>query len=156
MTALHLAVIESRLPSSSDVLLDSLAHPVLTVDHDGELTYANASAQVLLGGWIVGLRFTDVFPDHKEPLDRLATDGKPFMVTSKAHARYRVFLGASSVAGRALSLFPDDTDASSVTIDEDELTGLLKRNGLNAGLETALAAGPILTRRVATHCIDLD
>ena len=132
MTAPHFEVIDSRLPPSSDVLLDSLAHPVLAVDHNGELTYANASAQVLLGGWIVGLRFTDVFPDHKEPLDRLAADGKPFLVTSKAHSRYRVFLGASNVAGRMLSLFPDDTDASSAIVDEDELTGLLKRNGLNA------------------------
>lgn len=156
MTALHLTVTESRLPPAADVMLDGLAHPVLAVDHDGELTYANASAQVLLGGWIVGLRFTDVFSDHKEPLDRLAADGKPFMVTSKAHSRYRAFLGASNVAGRVLSLFPDDTDASSVTVDEDELTGLLKRNGLNARLESALAAGPVLTHRVATHCIDLD
>jgi diguanylate cyclase (GGDEF)-like protein len=156
MTALHLAVTNNRLPPEADVVLDSLTHPVLALDHDEELTYANASAQGLLRGWIVGLRFRDVFPEHKEPLDRLAAAGKPFMVTSKENFRYRAFLGAVTKTGRVLSLFPDETEAVPVVADKDELTGLLKRSGLSAGLENALAVAPGEQRRVAVHCIDLD
>ena len=156
MTAPHRALSEVGLHAAADLGLDSLAHPVLVVDYDGELTYANASAQVLLGGWIVGLRFVDVFPDCGELLAHAATDGKVFGVTSKAHSRYQVLPGATSAAGRVLSLFPDEKDASGHAIDEDDLTGLLKRNGLNAGLENALSASSTAKQRVATHCIDLD
>lgn len=156
MTVALRSIQEGCPPSAPDVLLDSLGHPVLIVDHDGELTYANASAQVLLGGWIVGLRFMDVFPGQKEPLDRLSSDGKTFMVTSKAHCRYRTYVGATTATGRVLSLFPDDTDVTTAVADEDELTGLLKRNGLNAGLEVALVSSSSPASRVAVHCIDLD
>ena len=154
MTALKLAITEDRIPHTADIVMDRLGHPVLAVDHKGEVTYANASAQVCLGGWIVGLRFTDVFPDYKDPIDRPTVEGKAFLVTSKAHSRYRVFLGATAAEGRMLSLFPDDTDNVTVVADKDELTGLLKRSGLNGGLENALSLGA--AHRVATHCIDLD
>lgn len=154
MPALKLATTEDRIPREADIVMDSLGHPVLAVDQKGEVTYANASAQVCFGGWIVGLRFTDIFPDHKDPIDLPTGQGKPFLVTSKAHSRYRVFLGATAASGRMLSLFPDDTASESVVADNDELTGLLKRSGLNRGLEHALSlARP---HGVATHCIDLD
>ncbi|MBB3997279.1 putative bifunctional diguanylate cyclase/phosphodiesterase [Aureimonas pseudogalii] len=153
---LHRLSIRARVePSLADAVLDALAHPVLTFDDRGEVTLANASAQVYLGGWIVGLTFADLFPGH-EPFDRFAASGKEMSLTSKTHARFRGFMGAVGAGARVLSLFPDEAEAPVVVLDEDELTGLLKRNGLHSRLEGAVAATVEGGGRVAVHCIDLD
>ncbi|WP_152046770.1 putative bifunctional diguanylate cyclase/phosphodiesterase [Aureimonas psammosilenae] len=139
-----------------DTVLNGLAHPVVAFDHDGEVTYANSSAQVRLGGWIVGLSFADVFPGHEMAFDRAASAGE-VTLTSRAHVQYRGLFGAPSATGVALSLLPEEAaDASTALAEADELTGLVKRNGLNARLEAALAFPAGDGKWVTVHCIDLD
>ncbi|WP_244488072.1 EAL domain-containing protein [Aureimonas sp. Leaf454] len=140
---------------SADSVLDGLHHPVLVIGQDGDILYANAAAQVSLGGWIAGLAFADIFPGCLEPLDRLASSGRTVLVTSKAHSQYRVLFGAVSADGRVLSLVPDDAKVVVASAELDELTGLLKRNALNERLEGALASSTE-PGDVAIHCIDLD
>jgi len=50
-------------PESSARVLESLQNPVIVIDAGGDLSYANAAAAAHLGGWIVGLSFSDIFPD---------------------------------------------------------------------------------------------
>ena len=49
---------------SSGQILESLQHPVLVVDANSEITYANATAAASFGGWIVGLTLADIFADY--------------------------------------------------------------------------------------------
>jgi nitrogen-specific signal transduction histidine kinase len=46
---------------SSAQILESLQNPVLVVDANSEITYANATAAASFGGWIVGLSLVDIF-----------------------------------------------------------------------------------------------
>ncbi len=144
-------------PLSADTVLNGLPHPVLAFDHDGEIIFANAAAQVRLGGWIVGLRFADVFVGADQPFDQMAGGGGATVLVSRAHVPYRALFGPPTPGGRALSLVSEDADAAVATAaEEDEHTGLQKRGGLNARLETALAAAAPENGRVAVHCVDLD
>ncbi|WP_182085387.1 GGDEF domain-containing protein [Aureimonas sp. ME7] len=153
----------ARIPSSGasvlappDDMLDRLSHPVVVFDRDGEIVHANACANAMLGRAVVGLAFADLFPEHREPFERLTDSAKPLVLATRGGVRYRAWLGPSVQAERALSLFPDDADDVTSAVDEDELTGLLKRNGLNDRLTQALALVAEGGAEVAVHCIDLD
>ncbi|WP_102959500.1 putative bifunctional diguanylate cyclase/phosphodiesterase [Mangrovicella endophytica] len=139
-----------------DAILNALPHPVIVISDDGEVIYANGAAQVALGGWIAGLPFAEIFPGSDESFERLIARGSALTLASKTHARYRALAGPPSAYGRVLSLFPDESATPAAIADTDELTGLLKRNGLNDGIERALVAEDGGAGRVAIHCIDLD
>ena len=153
MTALSVASPRIQVQRSAEDLLENLPHPVLLLEKDGGVAYANAAAQACLGGWIVGLRFRDLFPEHLEPFSRTASTREPFVLVSKTQVRFRAMVGATSDAAVLLSLFPDSAQASAAVADHDELTGLLKRKGMNEHLDQVLAADPC---SVAVHCLDLD
>jgi diguanylate cyclase (GGDEF)-like protein len=156
MSAQYAVSVDGNVSPTEHIGLDSLCHPVLALNQEGDVTYANASARACFGHRVTGCSFAELFPEHQEPLDRLAVAGRSFVAASKAHGQYRVLLGSTTVHGRMLSLFPDSTEAPSILADEDELTGLVKRNGLHRKLESALDARSGGRCGVAIHCLDLD
>jgi len=54
--------------ASSARILESLQNPVIVIDAGSEIAYANATAAVSFGGWIVGLPLADIFPDYLKPV----------------------------------------------------------------------------------------
>ena len=151
---LRLASPEAVAAASSEDVLNSLPHPVMTFDRNGEVTFANASAQDLLGGWPIGISFSDLFPGS-EPFNSIAASGKTSTLTSRSQSRFRAIFGSVDDSVKVLSLFFDEAEAP-VAAEVDELTGLVKRKALNHRLENALAAMTNGAGRVAVHCIDLD
>jgi diguanylate cyclase (GGDEF)-like protein len=153
MSALSADLQSAPRRHSAEELLENLPHPVLSMDREGEVLYANAAAQAVLGGWILGLRFADLFPEHLEPLGQTTAGGVPVALTSKTQMRFRALFADAPDAGLLLSLFPDGGQTAVPASDTDDLTGLMKRSGMNERLDRALATD---APGVAVHCIDLD
>ncbi|WP_181708810.1 sensor domain-containing protein [Chthonobacter rhizosphaerae] len=153
MTALDSVSANTHLQRSAEDLLENLAHPVLLVGEDGKVEYANIAGQACLGGWILGLCFQDLFPDHLETLSISTLAREPFVLVSRTHIRFRALIGSVTRGAVLLSLFPDTSQAPALSSEGDELTGLLKRRDMNDRLDQVLSAN---SNSVAVHCLDLD
>ena len=139
--------------ASSARILESLQHPVLVIDTNSEITYANATAAVSFGGWIVGLKLPDIFPDYLGPASIGDGPSSMRLVTRQGELFDALFnpLGGENVC---ISLWPVAT-AAAPRAQADDLTGLALRSEFMATLERALAA-PDQSAPVAVLCLDLD
>ncbi|MDY8109254.1 EAL domain-containing protein [Fulvimarina sp. 2208YS6-2-32] len=139
---------------SAERILQNLSHPVLAIDRDGDVTYANAAAEASFGGWIIGLNMRDLFSGFA--LASTACDRISSMVLStKKDLSYDASL---TPLGDGLSVIDFRPSAKSlhpaVATDLDDLTGLAKRNMFMSHLTGALAKG--VDAAIAVHCLDLD
>jgi diguanylate cyclase (GGDEF)-like protein len=142
--------------ASSARILESLQNPVLVIDAGNEIMYANATAAVSFGGWIVGLSLPEIFPDYLKSSTvsegpscmRLSTQqGEPY------EARFNP-MGGGNVC---LSMWPISEPAvSKEAVQIDDLTGLALRNTLMKDLEAALLEPERAGLPTALLCLDLD
>ena len=133
-------------------VLDALPSPVMLLDWDDTITYANEAALGLFGGWIRGLALADLFPGALTPRG----DGpSPVLVrlTGAQGKAYHAWFNRVEGQGFCVSLSPAETSAGAGL---DELTGLVTRSVLMQALEQALAGGRHADGAVAVHCLDLD
>ena len=141
---------------SAERVLESLQNPVMVITRSGEIVYANATAAASLGGWIVGLALTDIFPGDHQLAAALAGPVGVRLVTGKDMA-YDAILNPVDDTSICVSLWPLAAAPEPARLNEiDELTGLAKRNVLMASLDRALAATAEQPSSVAVHCLDLD
>ncbi len=141
--------------TSSSRILESLQHPVLVIDADGQVIYANATAATSLGGWIVGSLITDLFLDFSRPASLAGPlDAR---LTSKRNEHYEALLNPMGDGGICISCWavPDPSVPGDLA-KRDDLTGLLLRNAFMAELEGALARAADSEDLVAVLCLDLD
>ena len=142
--------------ASSARILESLQHPVLVVDANSEITYANAIAAASLGGWIVGLTLTDIFPDYL----RSATigDGPSCLKLSTRLAEtYEALFNPIGDGIICISFWPVMSPVADKTQQQaDDLTGLALRNSFMSALTLALPATDAAGEAVAVLCLDLD
>jgi diguanylate cyclase (GGDEF)-like protein len=141
-------------PESSARVLESLQNPVIVIDADGDLSYANSAAAAHLGGWIVGLSLSDIFPDvlHSSlnadapsSLRLMTRQGESFQALASP-------LGGGSMC---ISMWPGlSTLDHAAPARQDDLTGLALRNPFMGALEAAV--GEIEPLHVAVLCLDLD
>ena len=147
------------LPSEANVeaavpwLLDSLPHPVLVLNETSSVMHANAAAAGCWGHGLVGRSLQQLFPGEVDLLPLVPANGKPRIWTCRSQQRYLAMVGKPDAHGTAVSFFPAGDDAG-FSREEDELTGLPTRNGLNARLESLVRTGG--ATHCALHCIDLD
>jgi diguanylate cyclase (GGDEF)-like protein len=142
--------------ASSARILESLQNPVIVIDAGSEITYANAAAAVSLGGWIVGLTLSEIFPDYMRP--GTITDGPSCMrLRTKQGEPYEALLNPMGSGSVCLSLWAvsDPVVARSVA-QRDDLTGLALRGTLMTGLEAALLEPKRIGAPTAILCLDLD
>ena len=141
---------------SAERILESLQHPVVVIDCNGEITYANAIAAASFGGWIIGLSVNDIFPEFvRSPasVEGLA----PLRLTTKQDVTYDALLNPLGGGSSCLSLWPNlVAPEASGAVEIDELTGLAKRKMVMAALEHGMAAGINGCSSLAVHCLDLD
>lgn len=141
-------------PESSMRLLESLQNPVIVVDAGGELSYANAAAAAHLGGWIVGLSLSDIFPDVLH--SSLNTDAPSSLrLTTRQGENFQALANPLGGGSMCISMWPgvSSLDASQPA-QKDDLTGLALRNPFMAALEAAV--GAVEPSHVAVLCLDLD
>jgi len=132
---------------------DALAHPVLSVDEIGTITYANPAAATAICASLVGRSFDEVFPGQRHLL-AIGTQAKA-LLTSRLDDRFCALLGGQTAAGRMISLFPEAIDPGLIA-DTDDLTGLLTRSSLVEVMDRALNTRAASDAGVAVHFIDLD
>ncbi|WP_062121013.1 putative bifunctional diguanylate cyclase/phosphodiesterase [Aureimonas sp. AU40] len=139
---------------SFESILQSLSHPVFATGADGNLTYANASAEASFGGWMIGLNIIDVFPDFA--LSNMSTiEPSSLVVTTKKDVAYDALLTPLGGGQFVFDLRPSTgQEPPAIASDLDDLTGLAKRNMFMAHLAAALVQGAGPT--IAVHCLDLD
>ncbi len=140
--------------ASSSRILESLHHPVLVINAHSEITYANSTAAVSLGGWIVGLKLNDIFSDYLRPA--LIDAGPSSMkLTTLLAETFDALFNPIGDGDACISLWPVAAAVDQMQPQNDDLTGLALRNTFMAGLEYALSdiegAGSI-----AVLCLDLD
>ena len=142
--------------ASSARILESLQHPVLVVDANGEITYANATAAANLGGWIVGLKLADIFIDYLRPASIADSAASMRLVTRKAE-KYEALFNPIGGGNVCISLW----SVATVVIEKaqavsDDLTGLDLRNAFMAALERSLPGNAEGGEPVSVLCLDLD
>ncbi len=141
--------------TSSSRILDSLQHPVLVIDADSQVIYANATAAASLGGWIVGSSIADLFKDFSRPA--VIAGPSSARLTSKKNERFEALLNPMGDGGICISCWtvPDRTVPAELA-KRDDLTGLLLRNAFMAELQKALVEETDSGKFVAVLCLDLD
>jgi diguanylate cyclase (GGDEF)-like protein len=141
--------------ASSSRILESLQHPVLVIDSDSEVIYANAIAATHLGGWVVGSPLSDLFPDFTRPVAIMGPSC--VRLTSARDEHYEALLNPMGDGRICISCWsmPDAT-APAKPDQRDDLTGLQLRNGFMAQLQTALDRGSDENGTCAVLCLDLD
>jgi diguanylate cyclase (GGDEF)-like protein len=142
--------------ASSARILESLQNPVLVIDAAGEITYANATAAVSFGGWIIGLTMGEIFPEYL----KTATmgDGPSCMrLRSRQGEPYEALFNPIGDGDICLSLWAVTEQASAKeAAPQDDLTGLALRNTLMTSLEAALLEPNQPGDPTAILCLDLD
>ncbi|MDB5643692.1 MAG: hypothetical protein JWN07_3009 [Hyphomicrobiales bacterium] len=152
LSCLSTAVSSSAL---QEVILDGLLHPVLVLNSDAEVIYGNASAAACFGPYLIGSDLNALFPACPDAIACLHARRTTFEVISETAGRFSVFASVSSDGDSILSLIPVVSDVRSI-VETDELTGLIKRNGLRGFLEQAFAPKGGEGGLVAVHFLDLD
>ena len=140
---------------TSTRILESLQHPVLVVDGNDEIVYANAVAAVSFGGWIVGSNLVDIFPDYLRQAT-VAAGPSCAKLTTRQDEGYEALFSRLDDTDVCVSLWSTAGNGGlKQALSTDDLTGLALRNGFMRGLEQALGCagsdGP-----VAVLCLDLD
>ena len=142
-------------PPSPQHILAALPRPVLALDEEGVVVYANDAAEAAFEGWVVGLNLRDLMPGFT--LSGASQSGPVVLrLACRRNETYDVTLAALADGGFVVDLrLAPAAEANLIAIDRDELTGLAKRNTLMAHLAAALEqdAG---AATVAVHCVDLD
>lgn len=142
--------------AASARILESLQSPVLVIDAGGEISYANATAAVSLGGWIVGLSLSEIFPDYlKTPT---LGDGPSCMrLRSRQGELYEALFNPVGDGNICLSMWAiSETAVFKEPVKIDDLTGLALRNTLMTNLEVALLEPDQAGASAAILCLDLD
>jgi diguanylate cyclase (GGDEF)-like protein len=142
--------------ASSARILESLQNPVLVIDASGEITYANATAAVSFGGWIVGLTLSEIFPDYLK--SATIADGPSCMrLATRQGEAFELLLNPIGGGNVCLSLWAiaEPTGARDA-VQHDDLTGLALRNTLMTSLEAALLEPNRAGAPTAILCLDLD
>ena len=151
----NIAVAAARNVPNFERILEGLPHPVLVIDSDCYIVYANAPAQALFGGLIAGLKISDIFPAFSAPIAWVQPD-VTFTLTTSRDVDYDVLINSIGGGYSVLSMRASGVLARSGPTDIDDLTGLVRRNTfmdeLNHALRRAEARGTI----VAVHYLDLD
>lgn len=141
--------------ASPAVILEALQHPVIVIDQEGFVTYANADAETRFGGQVIGARVAEIFPIY--PRTAGPTGISSMQLTSRRNETYDVLVHPLGAAGTCISCWPTEGVLPKHDNGQrDELTGLLLRNAFMAELEVALAEAPHTHNTVAVHCLDLD
>jgi len=139
------------LPTPEQIL-ELIPHPVLIVETDGVVVYANGASKDAIGA-LEGLDLYELFPGFTSNLSSM-TNTASAVLTSKDSEHFEAAFSAFD-GGRHLINLRRRFHAHIVDIanDHDELTGLTKRNALLSHVSAALA---LATSTVAVHCLDLD
>jgi len=142
--------------ASSARILESLQNPVIVIDAGSEIAYANATAAVSFGGWIVGLPLADIFPDYLKP--GAMTDGPTCMrLRTKQGEPYEALFNPMGGGAVCLSLWTLSEPTVATTLAQvDDLTGLSLRNAMMISLEAALLEPNRTGAPTAILCLDLD
>ncbi len=152
----HDTIQEGRTAAASPSrILDALQHPVLVVDADSVITYANPIAAVSLGGWIVGLTLGDIFSDYLRPVSIEAGPSSLKLMTRQAEA-YEALSNPIGEGDICISLWPVAGIVDKPQLPNDDLTGLALRNAFMAALTLALTAIADSAETIAVLCLDLD
>ena len=142
--------------STSARILDALQNPVLVLDANDEVTYANAKAAVSFGGWIVGLTLAEIFPGYIKPSSTGVGPWAMKLVTRQDETFEALFNPIDS-ADICVSLWSvPNAGAGPVAVQKDELTGLWLRNALMAELEATMPGSNAAGESIAVFCLDLD
>jgi diguanylate cyclase (GGDEF)-like protein len=141
--------------ASSARILESLQHPVLVVDANSEITYANATAAASFGGWIVGLTLPNIFADYLRPVSIADGPSSMRLMTRQSEA-YEALLNPIGGGNICISLWPVAIAIEKTQAQADDLTGLALRNTFMATLERALPGTVEGGEPVALLCLDLD
>ncbi|MGC5799491.1 EAL domain-containing protein [Sphingomonas sp. NFX23] len=141
--------------ASSARILESLQHPVLVVDANSEITYANATAAASFGGWIVGLTLPDIFADYLRSVSIADGPSSMRLMTRQSEA-YEALLNPIGGGNICISLWPVAIAIEKTQAQADDLTGLALRNTFMATLERALPGTVEGGEPVALLCLDLD
>lgn len=142
--------------ASSARILESLQNPVLVIDADGEVTYANATAAASFGGGIVGLTLSELFPDYIRPAT--AADGPACMRLNTRHGElYEALFNPAGDGNICVSMWAMAEPAvMKAAAQKDDLTGLALRGTLMAALDAALLEPNQGCAPTAVLCLDLD
>jgi diguanylate cyclase (GGDEF)-like protein len=135
-------------------IVETLSRPVLAVDADGVVTYANRAAETSFGSWAVGLDVRDLFPDFAVPAASITADATAIVLATTAGETYEALLTPLGDGQFVLDLRSSSEVRETIPAEIDELTGLVKRNTLMSHLEDALS--PDAGASIAVHCLDLD
>ena len=142
--------------SLSDRILESLQHPVIVIDQNSDVIYANAIAAASFGGWIVGSSLCDIFPGY---LGSTANSGEQAAVrlTTTREAVYDALFNPLACGEVSVSFWPAAAAPDPIAgFEHDDLTGLVKRNALMSALSHHLAHSDGQACQMAVHCLDLD
>jgi diguanylate cyclase (GGDEF)-like protein len=142
--------------ASSARILESLQNPVLVIDAGNEIMYANATAAVSFGGWIVGLSLPEIFPDYLK--SSTVSDGPSCMrLSTRQGEPYEARFNPMGGGNVCISMWPISEPAvSKEAVQIDDLTGLALRNTLMKDLEAALLEPEQAGLPTALLCLDLD
>jgi len=146
---------QARRALDANELLDALTSPVVVIDRNWDVTYANAAAELALGGPIDSLNLSNLFPGF----EMAAISGGGSVARTLEHANGTTFHALINplASGQYAIELRSNSSGSDITpsADLDELTGLQKRNALMAQLDAALRSQED-AGTTAIHCLDLD
>jgi diguanylate cyclase (GGDEF)-like protein len=137
--------------ASSARILESLQHPVLVIDAGNEIIYANSTAAVSFGGWIVGLQMANLFRDYIRPAS-IGNGPTSMKLITPQEDGYEALLNPMGGGNVCVSLW-SAAYSERPPRQTDDLTGLALRNGFMTALKEALPDNGDL---VAVLCLDLD
>ena len=143
-------------PIAAMPILDALLVPVLVLDRDDAVEYANAAAAQLFEGYGSGRTFKDLFPKY---LRSMVSATKPTLI-QMVGPQDRIYQAAFSPLENSyfcVSLSSAGAGAEPASdAAVDDLTGLAKRAGLMLSLDEALAGSRRTDAAIAVHYLDLD
>ena len=142
--------------TSSARILESLQNPVLVIDASSEITYANATAAVSFGGWIVGLKLSEIFPNYLK--SSTVADGPSCLrLSTRQGEPFEALFNPIGGGNTCISMWAiSEPAAMKEAVKVDDLTGLELRNSMMAGLEAALLKPNQVGSPTAILCLDLD
>lgn len=139
------------LPTSEQVL-ELLPHPVLIVQPDSVVLYANGASKAAIGA-LEGLDLYELFPGFTSDLLSMPKTSSAVLTSRDGEhfeAAFSAFDGGRFLIDLRRRFHAPIVDTAA---DLDDLTGLVKRNALLSHVSAALA---LATSTVAVHCLDLD